>query len=50
MEQTEKTRFNDEELQEFKDIITRKLIIAKEELKFLQDQLSTENENGTDCA
>lgn len=48
MEQVEKTRFSDEELQEFKEIITRKLNIAREELKFLQEQLQTENENGTD--
>lgn len=48
MEQAERTRFNDDELLEFKDIITRKLNIAREELKFLQEQLQTENENGTD--
>lgn len=48
MEQLEKTRFSDEELQEFKQIILRKLGIAREELKFLQEQLQTENENGTD--
>jgi RNA polymerase-binding protein DksA len=44
----EKTRFSDEELQEFKEIIVRKLAMAKEELKFLTEQLQTENENGTD--
>ena len=35
MEKVEKTRYSDEELQEFKDIIKRKLVIAREELKFL---------------
>jgi RNA polymerase-binding protein DksA len=44
----EKTRFSDEELQEFKEIIVKKLAMAKEELKFLTEQLQTENENGTD--
>lgn len=48
MEQIEKTRYSDEELVEFKEIITRKLNIAREELKFLQEQLQSENENGTD--
>ena len=48
MEKVEKTRYSDEELQEFKDIIKRKLVIAREELKFLQDQLQSDNENGTD--
>jgi DnaK suppressor protein len=48
MEKPEKTRFSDEELQEFRDIISRKMVIAREELKFLQDQLKIENENGTD--
>lgn len=48
MEQVEKSRYSDEELVEFKEIITRKLNIAREELKFLQEQLQSENENGTD--
>jgi DnaK suppressor protein len=48
MEKVEKTRFSDDELQEFREIITRKLVIAREELKFLQDQLQSDNVNGTD--
>ncbi|MCB9246294.1 MAG: TraR/DksA family transcriptional regulator [Flavobacteriales bacterium] len=43
-----KTRYSDEELSEFKELILKKLQIAQEELKFLTDALQTENENGTD--
>ena len=45
---TEKTRYNDTELQEFKEIILEKLRIAKEELASLTSSLSASNANGTD--
>ena len=48
MGNTEKTRYNDTELQEFKDIILEKLRIAKEELSSLTKSLSNSNANGTD--
>jgi RNA polymerase-binding transcription factor DksA len=44
----EKTRYNDEELEEFKNLIQAKLDRAKEEFKTLQGQLKSGNENGTD--
>jgi len=48
MGNTEKTRYNDTELQEFKAIILEKLRIAKEELSSLTKSLSNSNANGTD--
>lgn len=45
---TEKTRYSDTELQEFKEIILEKLRIAKEELAALTSSLSSSNANGTD--
>jgi RNA polymerase-binding transcription factor DksA len=47
-QETEKTRYSDVELQEFKDLILDKLRIAKEELNSLASSLSTPNANGTD--
>lgn len=47
-ENTEKTRYSDAELQEFKSIILDKLAIAKEELGALTRTLSNSNANGTD--
>ena len=44
----EKTRYTDEELQEFKEIILAKLEVAKSEFKTLQSNLRDGNENGTD--
>ena len=44
----EKTRFNDDELKEFKDIILEKLSNAKIELVNLQSVLNSSNEHGTD--
>lgn len=44
----EKTRYSDEELLEFKDIILKKLDVAKEEFNTLQKNLRDGNENGTD--
>ncbi|WP_207426861.1 TraR/DksA C4-type zinc finger protein [Pedobacter sp. SYSU D00535] len=48
MENNEKTRYSDAELQEFKDIILEKLRVAKEELASLTQSLSNPNLNGTD--
>lgn len=42
-----KTRYNDKELLEFKDIINKKLISAKSELQYLQEQISSSNSHGT---
>jgi RNA polymerase-binding transcription factor DksA len=44
----EKTRYNDDELEEFKNLIQAKLDRAKDEFKTLQGQLKSGNENGTD--
>jgi RNA polymerase-binding transcription factor DksA len=43
-----KTRYSDSELVEFKELILKKLKIAKEELANLQEYLSNANANGTD--
>ncbi len=48
MENTEKTRYSDSELQEFKELISEKIRIAKEELASLTQSLSSPNSNGTD--
>lgn len=45
---TEKTRYSDSELQEFKEIILEKLKSAKEELASLTMALNHSNANGTD--
>lgn len=45
---TEKTRYSDSELQEFKEIILEKLRSAKEELASLTMALNHSNANGTD--
>jgi len=47
-QETEKTRYSDVELQEFKELILEKLRIAKEELNALAASLSSPNANGTD--
>ena len=44
----EKTRFSDEELEEFKEIINKKLAEAKEDLDLLQASLSHKDDHGTD--
>ena len=44
----EKTRFSDEELLEFKELINRKLEEAKEDLMLLQSSLSHSDDHGTD--
>lgn len=45
---TDKTRFSDAELQEFKDLIDRKLAEAREDLILLKKSLSHEDDNSTD--
>lgn len=45
---SEKTRYSDVELQEFKEIILEKLRVAKEELAALTNSLNASNANGTD--
>ena len=46
--QTERTRYSDSELIEFKDLILDKIRIAREELNALASSLSNPNLNGTD--
>ena len=48
MENNEKTRYSDAELQEFKELILDKMRTAKEELAALTQSLSSPNSNGTD--
>lgn len=48
MENTNKTRYSDSELQEFKELIQEKLRMAKEELNALTASLSNPNANGTE--
>ncbi len=43
----EKTRFSDEELQEFKEIINKKLEEARDGLKLLTEAYTTQNANDT---
>lgn len=44
----QKTRYGDDELQEFKAIINKKVGVANKELKYLQEQISNTSGNGTD--
>ncbi len=44
----EKTRYSNEELQEFKVIIEGKIKKAKKELDYLQEQITHSDGNGTD--
>ena len=46
--ETEKTRYSESDLQEFKALILDKLRSAKEELNALATSLSSPNANGTD--
>ncbi|RBQ10437.1 MULTISPECIES: TraR/DksA family transcriptional regulator [Pedobacter] len=48
MENSNKTRYSDSELQEFKELIQDKLRMAKEELNSLTASLSNPNANGTE--
>lgn len=46
--EAKKTRYTDEELEEFKEIILKKLEKARADLKILSEALATGDENGTD--
>ena len=48
MENSNKTRYSDSELQEFKELIQDKLRSSKEELNALTTSLSNPNANGTE--
>lgn len=48
IEVIEKTRYSDEELEEFKQIIIAKLEKAKEDLKMLMEAYTLDGEHGTD--
>lgn len=48
IEDKEKSRYSDVELQEFKAIILEKLAGARSELQYLAQTLSNPNDNGTD--
>lgn len=43
-----KTRYSDKELAEFKKLIDEKMEAAKNELRYLQDQINRKDDNGTD--
>jgi RNA polymerase-binding transcription factor DksA len=47
-EESNKTRYSDAELKEFKELLLDKLRIAREELNALAASLSSPNANGTD--
>jgi len=47
-ENTAKTRYSDEELLEFKELILEKLEVARSEFRYYQEQIMTANANGTD--
>ena len=44
----EKTRFSDSELQEFKEIILKKIEKAERDLDLLREQFANDKNNGTD--
>ncbi len=48
MEKIEKTRYSDNELQEFKELIVAKLKSSREEFLSLTSSLSSPNANGTE--
>jgi DnaK suppressor protein len=48
MSQQEKTRYSPEELQEFKDIIERKLDEARKDYELLKNAFSNKDDHGTD--
>jgi DnaK suppressor protein len=49
-QQTTKTKYNDTELNEFRELITEKIKAAREELYDLAGTLSSSNSNGDDAA
>ncbi len=48
MAESEKTRYSDAELQEFREIINAKLVEAKSDLDLLNSTMSLRDNNGTD--
>lgn len=46
--ENEKTRYSEEELKEFEELLNKKLAQAKEELQELKETLSKRNDSGTD--
>jgi len=48
MADSEKTRYSDAELQEFREIINAKLVEAREDLDLLNSTMSLRDNNGTD--
>ena len=48
MEQQNKVRYSDEELEEFKEIILKKIEIAKRDYQQLMDALMNKGDNGVD--
>jgi RNA polymerase-binding transcription factor DksA len=48
MSQTEKTRYSAEELQEFREIIERKLDEARKDYELLKNAFSNKDDHGTD--
>ena len=48
MSKEEKTRYSEEELQEFESLILEKLDKAKKELNYIKESLSRSNDSGTD--
>ena len=48
MSQQEKNKYNPEELQEFKDIIERKLVEARSDYELLKSAFSNKDDHGTD--
>ncbi|MEY3158488.1 MAG: hypothetical protein RLZZ121_1541, partial [Bacteroidota bacterium] len=48
MNSSNKTRYSDEELQDFRKVIIEKLENARAEFRYHQEQLMHANENGTD--
>ncbi|MCG8388332.1 MAG: TraR/DksA C4-type zinc finger protein [Cytophagales bacterium] len=49
MSNEEKTRYTDDELKEFEELINEKLEKAKGELKILKETLNKSNDEGTDA-
>jgi DnaK suppressor protein len=48
MSQQEKNKYNPEELQEFKDIIEKKLVEARNDYELLKSAFSNKDDHGTD--
>ncbi len=48
MSKEEKTRYSEDELKEFEELINEKLDKAKKELNYIKETLSRSNDSGTD--